>query len=106
MPYETHYKRYSELNEKYRIEHSFEGVVPYEERKGKTVFELQRLANRYIQDYDVVVERCGSTYAGTKYRVIRNKPCLCAKDLAIICDGGNLCFGYRTEGGLIIVYTD
>lgn len=28
------------------------------------------------------------------------------RGIALLCDGGNLCFGYRVEGNTICVYTD
>ena len=85
MGYETFYDRYNELMSLYKIAH---GEVPDPD------------------NYDVIVERVGSGYAHTKYRVLLNKPKLSNQDIAIICDKGNLCFGYRREGSLICVYTD
>lgn len=79
------YKRYSEICEEYKV---------------------YRGRPENIEDYDVVVESVGVGYAHTKYRVLKNAPGLSTRDLAIICDEGNLCFGYRTEGGLICVHTD
>lgn len=59
-----------------------------------------------LDDYDVVIKYVGPGYAHTKYQVIKNGPNLLIQDLAIICDKGNLCFGYRTQGSTIIVHTD
>ena len=28
------------------------------------------------------------------------------REIALLCDSGNLCFGYRVEGNTICVYTD
>jgi len=53
-----------------------------------------------------VVKCVGHGYAHTKYEVIENKHNLSTKELALICDRGNLCFGYRKEGNLIIISTD
>lgn len=52
------------------------------------------------------VKWVGSGYGHTKYEVISNPENLTTEELALICDGGNLCFGYRTEGDLIVIYTD
>lgn len=90
MSYETYYDRYKVLTSTYKVHKGTYG-----------------LGNEWqLEDYDVVIERCGSGYACAKYRVLRNKPNLNSEDLAIICDSGNLCFGYRTEGSIICVYTD
>lgn len=85
----THFDRYKELKETYKIRRSAHG-----------------LTNDQFNEYDVVVECCGHGYAHTKYRVLRNAPGLSTLDLAVICDDGNLCFGYRSEGSIICVYTD
>jgi len=47
-----------------------------------------------------------SGYAIRKYEVISNPENLSTKELALIADTGNLCFGYRTEGDYIIIHTD
>lgn len=68
-------------------------------------------SNRYeqIKKYignGVEVKFVGFGYATSKYLVERNDPGLSDKDLAIICDKGNLPFGFRREGDIIYVYTD
>lgn len=104
MSYETHYERYKELNEKYNIAHGTFNMVP-RDFEG-TLRERKELIEDVMLAYDVVVDYAGAGYAHQKYRVLRNTPNLSAKDLAIICDKGNLCFGYRAEGSIICVYTD
>ena len=106
MAYETHYERYKELKSKYKIAESRYVLVRYSERERMSPFELERAEALARENYDVVVTGAGSGYAHTKYRVLKNTPNLGSKDLAIICDRGNLCFGYRVEGPLIYVYTD
>lgn len=106
MAYETYYDRYKELCETYKIRRGTYGLISKEDTEGKTLKEVAAMLNEAIEQFDVVVERSGSVYAGAKYKVLRNAPGLSTKELAIICDQGNLCFGYRTEGGYIIVYTD
>lgn len=104
MAYETNYDRYKELCSKYKVCNGTYAIrkeidkLPYAER--------DRALNKALEEYDVVVEYAGSGYAHQKYSVLRNVPNLNTKDLAIICDQGNLCFGYRTEGSLICVHTD
>lgn len=58
-----------------------------------------------LDNYDVVVEHSHDGYAHTVYRVVKNDPNLSTDELALICDGGNLCFGYDMRGG-ICIYTD
>lgn len=41
-----------------------------------------------------------------KDTVLKNAPNLTDREIALLCDGGNLCFGYRVEGNTICVYTD
>ena len=48
----------------------------------------------------------GHGYSHTKYKIISNPHNFSSLELALICDDGNLCFGYRQENGLIIVHTD
>lgn len=45
-------------------------------------------------------------YGHTKYKILSNPHGFSNSELALICDGGNLCFGYRTEYGLIVIHTD
>ena len=45
-------------------------------------------------------------YGTTYYRVLENPENLSELELALICDKGNLCFGYRREGDYIVIYTD
>ena len=48
----------------------------------------------------------GSGYAHTKYQILSNPFNFSKHEQALICDGGYLCFGYRVEGGLIVIHTD
>jgi hypothetical protein len=45
-------------------------------------------------------------YGHNKYQIISNPHNLSTLQLALICDGGNLCFGHSTESRNIIIYTD
>lgn len=95
MSYEVCYSRYKELREQYAVTH-----MPSSSELGDCTPE------QFMGPWDVVVQRVGSGYAHVKYRVLKNTPNLSTRDLAVICDSGNLCFGYRTEGSIICVYTD
>lgn len=106
MAYETHYDKYNELKSSYKIKRGTHDIVSYEQRRTMTYPEINKAIEEATEQYDIVVEYIGSGYAHMKYRVVKNKPNLSMKDLAIICDEGNLCFGHRVESGLICVYTD
>lgn len=55
---------------------------------------------------DVLIEFITSGYNTMEYRIVRNTPNLPVDALTLLCDGGNLCFGYRTSGDVIIINTD
>lgn len=82
----SNYSRYKELIDTYKV-----GV---------------RYTGEDTDQFDVIIEYAGTGYAHTKYRVLKNTPNLCTRDLALLADRGNLCFGYRMEKGLIVVHTD
>ena len=50
-----------------------------------------------FNDYDIIIGRKPG-YHHSNYKVIKNEPKLSNEELALICDSGNLCFGYRYEG--------
>lgn len=60
--------------------------------------------------YDIEQYCCitpdGHGYANARYRVLSNPHNLNKDELALVCDGGNLCFGYRMEGDIVVVYID
>lgn len=58
------------------------------------------------EDYDVVIKFDQSGYASKVYEVIKNSPNLSTDELALICDSGNLCFGYNVKNNLIVIYID
>jgi len=45
-------------------------------------------------------------YGHTKYQILSNPHAFSMTQLALVADGGNLCFGYRMEGSLICIHTD
>jgi len=90
------YQVYLDLMDKYRVWSG--GVKKY---VGKGQYEP------IDQDkYDVIYECVGTGYGTKRYRINKNAPRLTKDELALICDGGNLCFGYRSSGNEITVYTD
>ena len=102
--YNMHFDRYEELCKAFKIRRGTYGLVSPDAQY--SVVGRREALEKAMESFDVVIEYVGPGYAHAKYRVLRNKPKLSTKDLAIICDEGNLCFGYRTEGDLIIVHTD
>lgn len=85
MGFDTYYERYRQLTSQYRICHGGE-YNP--------------------DDFDVIVEPAGFGYAHTIYKIVKNAPRLDMTDLAIICDEGNVCFGFKAEYDIIKIYTD
>lgn len=45
-------------------------------------------------------------YGHNVYRILSNPHKFDTLQLALICDSGNLCFGYRLEGNNIVIHTD
>ena len=81
---------YEELHKKYKIV----GMDEYLESDNK-------------EQFDVVIRFIGVGYACVRYEIKVNKPELSMRECALLCDGGNLCFGYRVNfGNEITVYTD
>lgn len=58
-----------------------------------------------FDDYDIVIGRKPG-YNHALYRIYKNTPGLSDLELALLCDGGNLCFGYSMQGSLIRVSED
>lgn len=86
----------------------------FENEKAKINFEIyMELTNKYkvyrddcsyavdidiLKDdtYDVIIGRLAG-YNHAEYKVYKNKPNLTDSELALLCDEGNLCFGYKIE---------
>lgn len=86
---------YKELAAKYKISHSL--------RRYNSTLKVMEDVN--LNDYDIVLDSI-SGYGHTKYRIVKNDTELSRDELALICDRGNLCFGYRMEGSKICIHTD
>lgn len=105
MAYETYYGRYNELTSQYKIAKTYNNGCQWVKTGNNWNDGEWQPINQ--DDYDIVIDDLGSGYAHHKYKAIKNIPNLSNKDLAIICDRGNLCFGYRVEyGNIICVHTD
>lgn len=78
---------YAELKEKWRIFDSKESYNP--------VTKCHEPIN--FDDYDLVYTRKAG-YAHGEYTILKNTTDLSNDELALIFDGGNLCFGYKKEG--------
>ena len=93
--------------EKYHINRDI-----YKELKSKYKIFRSDFKNKIIDgadidfdDYDIVIGRKPG-YHHSVYYVYKNAPNLSVAELALICDGGNLCFGHRLESnqdGLMII---
>jgi len=74
--------------------------------KHKVSIDLIPQGEEKEKEFDVIIRFSGYGYANKRYEICKNTPNLSSDELALICDGGNLCFGYRTEGKYIVIYTD
>lgn len=53
------------------------------------------------------IECVGRGYGTMKYRILSNPYRFSKDELALICDTGNLCFGYRMESSdIVVIYID
>lgn len=77
---------YEELTQKYKIH---QGTERYNS-------ETKQMEKINFDDYDLVYERKAG-YAHGEYFIKKNTTNLTSDELALIFDGGNLCFGYKKE---------
>lgn len=68
-------------------------------------YKISRYEVENSDDYDIVLDRTLG-YSHSTYRVIKNTTNLSQLELALICDSGNLCFGYRMEGSQFYIFED
>ena len=79
----------------------------YEELRKKYKILRSCITENYnFDDYDIVIETMGSDYGSNHYLVHKNNVGLSNDELALLCDEGNLCFGYRIKKNRFIIYTD
>lgn len=84
---------YNELKEKYKI------------YRRDTKMQLTDGTDCDFSQYDIVIGRqAGHNHA--LYKIYKNAPKLARDELALICDCGNLCFGYTMQGELFYVFED
>lgn len=68
-------------------------------------YKISRYEVENPDDYDIVLKRTAG-YNHATYSVIKNTTDLSQLELALICDDGNLCFGYRMEGSQFYIFED
>lgn len=78
---------YEELKSKWRISSS----------KDFYNQESQKREPINMDDFDLVYER-KACHAHGEYTICKNTTDLSSDEIALICDGGNLCFGYTRDG--------
>lgn len=100
--FQTYYDRYNELKSQYKISRTNK-VVDLDENQNRYVREM---TDTEQEDFDIIINYVKSHYGKTEYEIIKNKPNLSDNDLAIICDEGNLAFGYTSKHSTFYVYTD
>ncbi len=84
---------FAELREKYKIfRHDLK-------------FDLVDGVDCNFSEFDVVIGRRAG-YNHAVYNICKNAPGLSTTELALLCDEGNLCFGYSIHGDHIIVSED
>lgn len=68
-------------------------------------YKISRYLVDSIDDYDIVLRRTPG-YNHSTYEVIKNTTDLSQDELALICDNGNLCFGYTMQGSQFYIFED
>ena len=67
--------------------------------------KIVQCTNEDMEKYCCIVPD-GHGYGNQQYKVLSNPHNLSNDELALVCDGGNLCFGYRGGYTSFIIYTD
>lgn len=67
--------------------------------------DLQDSVDCNFADYHIVIGRKAG-YGHALYKIRKNRPYLSNDELALLCDQGNLCFGYEMQGDMIKVFED
>ena len=62
-------------------------------------------SNADDSNFDLVIKR-KPEYHHSICKVIENKTDLTQDEIALVCDGGNLCFGYRMQGEDFYIFED
>lgn len=75
-------------------------------KKYKISFSLPETEEESEQ-YDIIVHFCRSWYASCEYEIVKRPEGVTDDEVALICDRGNLCFGYcRSAANRCQIYTD
>jgi hypothetical protein len=82
---DTNTSIYNELNEKYKITRLYKDTN--------------------VDDFDLVIDRKRG-YNHSTYSIVKNETNLSKDELALICDNGNLCFGYSKQGNSFYIFED
>ncbi len=77
---------YEELKERYRISSS----------RDRYNMETKQREPINFDDFDLVYERKACYHHG-EYTILKNETGLSSDEIALILDGGNLCFGYTRQ---------
>ena len=83
-----------------------ENLIIYENLCNKYKIIKSFVSIENTDDYDVIIMYKSSEYGGSIYEVVKNEPNLSSDELALICDNGNLCFGYIRKGDTIKIFID
>lgn len=75
------------------------------EPKAKQFYGTKRPTEQDMKDY-TCYECIKHGYGHNVYKILNNPHNFSNLQLALICDSGNLCFGYRLEGSNIAIHTD
>lgn len=89
---DINYKIYKQLCEKYKVKRIYRRSISDEQFK------------EILDDNDFVYETT-SGYAHKSVTIYKS-PDLTTDEQALICDEGNLCFGYGMRNGKMAIYTD
>ena len=75
-------------------------------KKYKISFSLPETEEE-VEQYDIIVHFCRSWYASCEYEIVKRPEGVTDDEIALICDRGNLCFGYcRSAANRCQIYTD
>lgn len=88
---------------------SFENAESYSQLISQYKIKRVRGINEKVNDeagYDIVIAGGACYYGRTVYYIMKAPAEISVDELALICDTGNLCFGYEGDRKEIVVYTD
>lgn len=68
-------------------------------------YKIARITVANPEPFDIILKRTAG-YNHSTYRVVKNNTNLSQDELALICDRGNLCFGYTMQGSDFYIFED